>query len=175
MTKRPHGATGLPSLTDRRACMPCNLSLSICSKTRACAGACALRITDWTDIHGRMAILNLQLKLRDFAAERDWGQFHTPKNLVMALTGEVGELTEIFQWLSPEQSAAVLSDPVQAARVREELADVFAYLLRISDVLGIDLEQALEEKIAQNTLKYPVRLSRGIAVKYTELPGEEAP
>lgn len=132
-------------------------------------------MTDWTDIHGRMAILDLQLKLRDFAAERDWGQFHTPKNLVMALTGEAGELTEIFQWLSLEQSAAVLWDPVQAARVREELADVFAYLLRLSDVLGIDLEQALEEKIAQNALKYPVRLSRGSAVKYTDLPGKETP
>ncbi|MFE5584063.1 nucleotide pyrophosphohydrolase [Kitasatospora sp. NPDC056531] len=102
-------------------------------------------------------------------AERDWEQFHTPKNLAMALSGEVGELLELFQWLTPEQSSAVMADPGRAQRVREEAADVLAYLLRFSDVLGIDLEQALIEKIAANRAKYPVHLARGRADKYTEL------
>ena len=105
-----------------------------------------------------------------FIAERDWGQFHTPKNLVMALAGEVGELTEIFQWLTPEQSISVLADPVQAGRVQEEIADVFAYLLRLADVLGIDLETALTDKAAKNAAKYPAKAARGTAAKYTDLP-----
>jgi NTP pyrophosphatase (non-canonical NTP hydrolase) len=120
-----------------------------------------------------VAIPDLQHQLRDFAAERDWEQFHTPKNLVMALAGEVGELIEIFQWLTPDQSANVLSVPAQAIHVREELADVFAYLLRLCDVLGVDLEQALREKITHNALKYPVETARGSAAKYTNLPAEE--
>ena len=122
-----------------------------------------------------MAISDLQHQLRQFAAERDWERFHTPKNLVMALAGEVGELTEIFQWLTPEESSAVLSDADRAAHVREELADVLAYLLQLADVLGLDLEIALRQKIVQNGLKYPAEASRGTAAKYTELPGREAP
>jgi NTP pyrophosphatase (non-canonical NTP hydrolase) len=110
--------------------------------------------------------------LRAFAQARDWEQYHTPKNLVMALAGEVGELTEIFQWLTPDQSASVLAEPVRAARVREEIADVFAYLLRLADVLGIDLEASLIEKIAQNAAKYPAGAARGTAAKYTDLPVE---
>ena len=120
-----------------------------------------------------MSIQDLQGPLRDFAAERNWEQFHTPKNLVMALAGEVGELTAIFQWLTPDESAGVLADPVRAARVREEIADVFAYLLRLADVLGIDLETALIEKIAQNAAKYPAETARGTAAKYTDLPTQE--
>ena len=75
------------------------------------------------------------------------GSFHNPKNLVMALSGEVGELTEIFQWLTPAEAAAVMDEPKEAAHVREELADVFAYLLRLSDLLDVDLTSALESKI----------------------------
>jgi dCTP diphosphatase len=113
-------------------------------------------------------ISDLQEKLRDFAAEREWEQFHTPKNLVMALGGEVGELTEIFQWLTPEESCAVLATPEAASRVREELADVFGYVLRLADVLGVDLADALGAKIAVNQRKYPVERSRGNATKYTQ-------
>lgn len=102
-----------------------------------------------------MTIASLQRALGDFAAERDWGQFHNPKNLVMALVGEVGELTEIFQWLTPEQSAMIMSDEEQADAVRAEIADVFAYLLRLADVLGVDLEAALKAKIVKNAVKYP--------------------
>jgi dCTP diphosphatase len=103
-----------------------------------------------------MSIETLQDQLRQFAAERDWEQFHTPKNLVMALTGEAGELTEIFQWLTPEESAAVMADPGRATAVRDELADVLAYLLRLADVLGVDIEQALTDKMVKNAVKYPV-------------------
>jgi NTP pyrophosphatase (non-canonical NTP hydrolase) len=112
-----------------------------------------------------MTIVSLSARLREFTAERAWEQFHTPKNLVMALTGEVGELNEIFQWLSPQQSAGVMTDPAQATAVRDELADVLAYLLRLADVLGVDLESALIDKIAKNALKYPVETSLGVAAR----------
>jgi NTP pyrophosphatase (non-canonical NTP hydrolase) len=102
-----------------------------------------------------MPIADLQRQLREFAAARDWEQFHSPKNLVMALTGEVGELTELFQWLTPEESARVMDDAESAANVREEIADVLAYLLRLADVLAVDIEEALAAKIIKNATKYP--------------------
>ena len=104
-----------------------------------------------------MSIADLQRQLREFAAERDWEQFHSPKNLVMALVGEAGELTELFQWLTPDESVGVMDDAASADRVRDEIADVLAYLLRLSDVLGVDLEEALAAKIIKNAAKYPVR------------------
>ena len=121
----------------------------------------------------RVSIASLQRQLRDFAAERDWEQFHSPKNLVMALAGEVGELTEIFQWLTPDESARVMT--AAAGRVREELADVLAYLLRLADVLDVDLEAALAEKIVKNAVKYPAETARSVATKYTDLPSSEGP
>lgn len=99
-----------------------------------------------------------------FAAERDWDQFHTPKNLAMALAGEVGELVEIFQWLSAEESAAVMSSP-RAQDVRDELADVLIYLVRLADVLDVDLIGAGFEKLQKNALKYPVEEVKGSAEK----------
>lgn len=120
-----------------------------------------------------MSITRLQAELRDFAAQREWEPFHTPKNLVMALANEAGELLEIFQWLTPEQSAAIMTQPARAEHVCEEVADVFAYLLRLCDVLGIDLERAMADKIQKNARKYPVEQSRGNAVKYTDLPTED--
>jgi NTP pyrophosphatase (non-canonical NTP hydrolase) len=116
-----------------------------------------------------VTIQDLQQALADFAAEREWEQFHTPKNLAMALAGESGELVEIFQWLPPEQSAQVMQDTERAGQVREEMADVLAYLLRLADVLDVDLEQALAQKIETNRRKYPVHLARGRADKYTQL------
>lgn len=95
----------------------------------------------------RVVLNHLQRELREFAAQRDWQQFHTPKNLVMALVGEVGELVELFQWLTPDESAAVMTRTEQADRVREEIADVFAYLLQLADTLDIDLATALREKV----------------------------
>src|SRR4051812_43641706 len=117
-----------------------------------------------------MPIDHLAAELREFAAERDWNQFHSPKNLVLALAGEVGELASLFQWLTPEESVHVMDDQVGAMRVREEVADVFGYLVRLADVLGIDLEAALSDKIRTNAEKYPVSLSRGVATKYSDLP-----
>ena len=108
-------------------------------------------------------------KLRRFAAERDWDQFHDPKNLAMALVVEAGELVEIFQWLTPEQSQQVMGDAKKAAAVREELADIYGYLLRLADLLEVSLDEALEEKLVTNAEKYPVDLARGNATKYTEL------
>lgn len=109
----------------------------------------------------------LQADLASFAAERDWDQFHTPKNLVMALSGEAGELLEIFQWLTPEQSErAALSDKVAKA-VEEEMADVLLYLLRLASRLEIDVAAAAQEKIKRNAEKYPVSKSKGNAIKYS--------
>lgn len=122
-----------------------------------------------------VAITDLQRELSDFVAERDWEQFQTPKNLVMALTGEVGELSEIFQWLTADQAADVMSDPAQASCVRDEIADVLAYLLRLADVLGVDIEAALSAKIVKNAAKYPVGAARGSAARYTDLPAAEQP
>jgi NTP pyrophosphatase (non-canonical NTP hydrolase) len=108
----------------------------------------------------------LLLKVREFAAERDWDRFHSPKNLSMALAAEAGELLELFQWLTEEQSAAL--DPEKLANVRHELADVLIYLLRLADKLGVDLLDAAAEKIELNALKYPAERVRGDARKYTE-------
>ena len=116
---------------------------------------------------------DLQRDLREFAAAREWQHFHTPKNLVMALTGEAGELAELFQWLTPEESSTVMDRPEQADRVRDEVADVLAYLLQIADVLDIDLVAALRSKIQHNELKYPVDRARGRADKYDRLAAED--
>lgn len=104
-------------------------------------------------------------RIRAFAAARDWGRFHTPKNLSMALIGEAAELVELFQWLTPEQSAAIMADPDQAEAVRDELADVLYYTIRLADVLDVDLAHALEQKLAKGELRYPVEASRGSARK----------
>ena len=101
--------------------------------------------------------------LRRFAADRNWEQFHTPKNLAMALSGEVGELVEVFQWLTAEQSMALDDDTRQHAS--DELADVAIYLIRLADLLGIDLGEAVAAKMAANELRYTVEASRDSAKK----------
>ena len=98
----------------------------------------------------------LQRRLAEFAAARHWQPYHTPKNLVAALSVEAAELVEIFQWLTPEQSAAVMADPDTAHRVRDEVADVLAYLLQFCEVLGVDPLAALEAKIERNEARFPV-------------------
>lgn len=107
-------------------------------------------------------------RLRVFAAERDWDKFHNPKNLVMALSGEVGELSDIFQWLSLEESERAKLSSSQLNDIEEELADVFLYLLRIADKLDINLENAALKKLEVNGEKYPVSLAKGNAVKYNK-------
>jgi NTP pyrophosphatase (non-canonical NTP hydrolase) len=112
------------------------------------------------------ALRAIQERLAAFAAERDWDQFHSPKNLAMALSVEAGELVEEFQWLTEQQSQFL--DAERRERVRLELADVFIYLLRMSDRLGIDLLAAVEAKIMLNERKYPADRVRGDSRKYTE-------
>jgi dCTP diphosphatase len=96
----------------------------------------------------------LRTRLRSFARARDWEQFHTPKNLAMALAGEVGELLEIFQWLTPEQAATVM-DGERADDVRDELADVLIYLVRLADVLDVELAETASAKMERNEARYP--------------------
>src|ERR1700730_14029632 len=97
----------------------------------------------------------LQSRLREFASSREWDKFHTPKNLAMALAGEAGELLEVFQWLTPEESRQLSSDPVGQSRVAAELADILIYALRMADVLGVDLAAAVSSKIELNETRYP--------------------
>jgi dCTP diphosphatase len=105
--------------------------------------------------------------LRRFAAERDWEQFHTPKNLAMALSVEASELLELFQLLTPEQSQALDADARE--RVREEMADVLLYLIRLADRLDVDLVLAAHDKMKQNAHKYPADKAHGSNRKYTDL------
>ncbi|MDC3315820.1 nucleotide pyrophosphohydrolase [Candidatus Thioglobus sp.] len=113
-----------------------------------------------------MDITNIQHQLKKFASERDWEQFHTPKNLAMALSVEASELVEIFQWLEPEESK--LPDKKQIELINSEVADIAMYLLRFCDLLDINLESAIQRKIVKNEEKYPVNLSKGNAKKYNQ-------
>jgi NTP pyrophosphatase (non-canonical NTP hydrolase) len=108
----------------------------------------------------------LKQRLRRFTAERDWSKYHSPKNLSMALSGEVGELLEHFQWLTEEESGALA--PAKRAEVELELADILLYLLCLADRLGVDLLDAAARKIELNAKKYPADQVRGSARKYTE-------
>jgi len=118
-------------------------------------------------MHDNDSLEGLRAKLDAFAVERDWAQFHNPKNLVMALSGEVGELTEHFQWLTPEECERLAAGT--RAEVELEIADVLLFLVRLADRLGIDPVQAAEKKLALNAAKYPVEKSRGKATKYDKL------
>lgn len=109
----------------------------------------------------------LRDQLRAFASARDWEPFHSPKNLAMALSVEASELLEHFQWLTEAQSRDLSDEAKQA--VREEIADVLLYLIRLADQLGIDPIAAAHEKMIANEKKYPVDKARGTAKKYTEL------
>jgi NTP pyrophosphatase (non-canonical NTP hydrolase) len=111
---------------------------------------------------------DLKERLRRFAAERDWDQFHSPKNLAMALVVEAAELVEHFQWLTEEQSGTLPED--KKGEVEAELADILIYLVRIADKLEIDLYQAALQKLEHNAGKYPADQVRGLAKKYTEYP-----
>ena len=110
---------------------------------------------------------DLRNALRQFAAERDWDQFHSPKNLAIALNVEAAELLEHFQWLPDTETTAI--PPEKRAKVREELADVLLYLIRLADKLDVDLSVAAAEKIKINATKYPIDKARGSSKKYTEL------
>ena len=115
-----------------------------------------------------MDLAKIQSKLELFASERDWDQFHSVRNLALALVGEVGELAELFQWIDDSKVSTFL-DKGGRERLGEELADVLFYLVRLADKAGVDIDQAVNEKLASNAVKYPVDKSHGVSTKYTDL------
>jgi len=124
-------------------------------------------MADATDSTTNLA--ELKGRVLAFARERDWEQFHAPKNLSMALAAEAGELMEHFLWSTPETSRAQVVDPVKRAKIVEELADILIYALEFANVAQIDVAAAIEAKMASNALKYPVEKAKGRSDKYTEL------
>ena len=112
---------------------------------------------------------DLKQRIRRFAEERDWDQFHTPKNLAMALIVEAAEMVEHFQWLTGAESQALSAE--KQAEVEAELADILIYLVRLADKLDIDLHSAALEKLQRNAEKYPAAKVRGRSSKYNEYPG----
>lgn len=118
---------------------------------------------------GGTTVAELRERVMAFAREREWEQFHSPKNLSMALAAEAGELMEHFLWAESETSHAVARDTKKRPKIEEEIADVVIYALEFANIAGIDLAGAIERKLAANALKYPVEKARGRADKYTEL------
>jgi NTP pyrophosphatase (non-canonical NTP hydrolase) len=104
---------------------------------------------------------SLAERVREFTAVRDWERFHTPKNLAMALAGEVGELLAELQWLTPDEAGQVMDEPDSAARLRSELADVTIYLIRLADVLRVDLIQSAHDKLDEGERRYDAETYRG--------------
>ena len=114
-------------------------------------------------------LAELKKRILAFSHEREWEQFHAPKNLSMALAAEAGELMEHFLWATSEASRTTVQDPVKRAKIEEELADVIIYALEFANMTGIDAAAAIERKMAANAKKYPVEKARGRSGKYTEL------
>ena len=112
---------------------------------------------------------DLKRRILAFVRERDWEQFHAPKNLSMALAAEAGELMEHFLWSSTEESKTLVQDPAKRAKIAEELADVVIYAIVFANVSGLDISASIEAKMAANAAKYPVEKARGRSDKYTEL------
>jgi len=114
-----------------------------------------------------MDLEKIKLELRRFTKERDWEQFHDPKNLSMALSVEVAELVEIFQW-SKSGGLDEIKDPETKEAIQKEIADIFNYLLKLVDLMDIDLEKVALEKIHENAKKYPIEKFKGISKKYNK-------
>lgn len=114
-------------------------------------------------------ITKINSMVSQFNEERDWDQFHSVKNLAMALSVETSELLEIFQWMKEEDSNNISKNPILKQKLQDEVADIFVYLLRIAVKSNIDIEQAVFEKIQKNGLKYPVEKSKGNSKKYDQL------
>lgn len=106
---------------------------------------------------------------RKFSKARDWDEFHTPKNLSIALAVEAAELLEHFQWLTADESKRIAKNPAKVKAVSDEVSDILYYLIRLSDILEIDLEKSFWDKMRRNEAKYPVKLAKGNAKKHTEL------
>jgi NTP pyrophosphatase (non-canonical NTP hydrolase) len=114
-------------------------------------------------------LAELKTRVLAFVHERDWEQFHSPKNLSMALAAEAGELMEHFLWATPEQSCAIAVDAAKRGKIADELADVVIYAIEFANSTGLDIAAAIETKMAANAKKYPVEKAKGRAEKYTEL------
>ena len=114
-------------------------------------------------------VAEIKTRVLDFAQERDWEQFHAPKNLSMALAAEAGELMEHFLWATSEDSRKVMNDPKKREEIEEELSDVIIYALEFANMTGVDVAAAIERKMAANAVKYPVEKAKGRSVKYDEL------
>lgn len=114
-------------------------------------------------------LADLKTRVLAFVREREWEQFHAPKNLSMALAAEAGELMEHFLWATPEASRGIAQDPAKRRKIADELADVVIYALEFSNITGLDLASAIEAKMAANAEKYPVEKARGRSEKYDEL------
>jgi dCTP diphosphatase len=115
------------------------------------------------------SLAEIKTRVLAFARERDWEQFHAPKNLSMALAAEAGELMEHFLWATPEASRTLVQDAAMRRKIEEELADVVIYALEFANMTGIDVAAAIESKMAANAAKYPVEKAKGRSAKYTEL------
>jgi NTP pyrophosphatase (non-canonical NTP hydrolase) len=114
-------------------------------------------------------LAEIKTRVLAFARERDWEQFHAPKNLSMALAAEAGELMEHFLWATPEASRTIAQDAAKRRKIEEELADVVIYALEFANMTGIDVAAAIETKMAANGAKYPIEKAKGRSDKYTEL------
>jgi dCTP diphosphatase len=114
-------------------------------------------------------ITELKTRVLGFVRERDWEQFHSPKNLSMALAAEAGELMEHFLWATPEKSKEIAADPVKRQKIADELADVVVYALEFANMTGLDVAASIEAKMAANAKKYPVEKAKGRSEKYNEL------
>ena len=134
---------------------------------RRCSGRNRPSMAALTDSATTLA--DLKARVLAFVRERDWEQFHSPKNLSMALAAETGELMEHFLWATPEQSRAIASEPAKRSKIADELADVVIYALEFANITGLDVAAAIEAKMAANAKKYPVEKARGRSDKYTEL------
>ena len=115
-----------------------------------------------------MELKELQAHVAKFRDDRNWRQFHNPKDLAQAISIETAELMEHFLWKPPEEVEEVMSNPSSRHQVEEELADIFSYLLSFTEAHGVDLEKALMAKIEKNALKYPIQVVKGKSQKYTE-------
>ncbi len=124
-------------------------------------------MADLTD--STTTVAELKARVLAFVQARDWEQFHSPKNLSMALAAETGELMEHFLWATPEQSHGLANDPAKRAKIADELADVVVYALEFANITGLDVAAAIETKMRANALKYPVEKARGRSDKYTDL------
>jgi dCTP diphosphatase len=148
---------------------PCQVRIEIMTGAVARGGSALQSRPMPASTDSATTVSDLKNRVLAFARERDWEQFHAPKNLSMALAAEAGELMEHFLWASPEESRAIAGDPAKRAKIAEELADVVIYALEFANATGLDVAAIVVAKIAANAGKYPVEKARGRSAKYTEL------